>query len=999
MIILTKFKVSDCLFILIFSFFLSPPVSSQILIFQHLGIDKGFPANVVYDIDQDQHGDIWLGTDIGLFRYDNQAYLSYSHPSVKDSEIIEVCRADSILFFASLSGNVFYVKKDTVYKLTTDSTFQGINQIIYNSTDKLIYFMALKGLTVYAIEQEEIIAQHLDQEICNGQIVKSDSIPTIYCPYNHEFLKYDLHQKKYVSSIKDNEKTSPIQPYPNCIIGYKSSNKSIVYKNLNNQEPDLSSLNQHLSSFNQIYSLKTDGLNNLWISCDLGLFRVNLDQPAVIEDLSMSVNGHRVNCIFRDREGNYWFGTNGGGVYFWNGNNTLHYNSNNSKLPNNYIYKVYTDPPNTIFVGTKESWLSKIDSTGISNFQLPNTKEAIYDMEKLPNGKILVANTCLYQIDTKLGQISNLSDIFQSCLIKEIYLDDNLQLSYAAGNMFHLNYTENLINITSINNRAYALTHYKDDFIIGSTGGLLTINIANNPKIKHTDKPNSDHEYHISLVRPKKIIYQEFKHHVVQPIEIKNGAVNSSITSLLSLDSTSFWVGTKTHGLYLIKNDSIVYHYHKSNGLNSNVINEISLDEDHKLWIATPNGVNYLSENGKEIASITTNNGLLTNYVNSIAVNAKNIYVGTPIGLSILKEQELTLESQPAGVTVRTVYVNDKPRTLRNSYNLNYKENSIFVKFANASFKQDYNYKYKIGKEKWKIAQNRAFYLQNLSPGKYDLSLKLETLNGNSGPEKHLQIIINYPWWQTKTFFLLTTIFTLLLLRFLYRRQTRILLYRSKRKEETNRKLAELKLQALQAQMNPHFIFNSLNAIQSFVLVGDNTIASEYLGEFSRLMRMFLESSRNRYITLKEEILLLELYVKLEKLRFEDKFQFNFTYDNIDLEQEIPSMLLQPFVENAINHGLLFKKGKGILTIHLFKDNNHLICSIEDNGIGREKAMELKNRTSHSYQSRGMKIIAEKIDVLRIVDHVYASIKITDLFDEKMESIGTRVIIKIPLED
>jgi len=213
-------------------------------------------------------------------------------------------------------------------------------------------------------------------------------------------------------------------------------------------------------------------------------------------------------------------------------------------------------------------------------------------------------------------------------------------------------------------------------------------------------------------------------------------------------------------------------------------------------------------------------------------------------------------------------------------------------------------------------------------------------------------------------------------------------------------KLSNLEMKALQAQVNPHFIFNCLNSINQMITDGEKKNASWYLTKFSKLIRLILESSEDSEVSLKNELAMLEAYIQLEELRFNGKITYNLSIDKlIDSENTyIPSMLLQPFVENAIWHGLMPKKAKenGSIHISVNKDENQLRCSIEDNGIGREKAAEQQQKSVWKSKSMGLKITEER---LRLVSEEFQRqlIKITDLKDSVGKALGTRVEVQIPI--
>jgi len=211
---------------------------------------------------------------------------------------------------------------------------------------------------------------------------------------------------------------------------------------------------------------------------------------------------------------------------------------------------------------------------------------------------------------------------------------------------------------------------------------------------------------------------------------------------------------------------------------------------------------------------------------------------------------------------------------------------------------------------------------------------------------------------------------------------------------------AELEMQALRAQMNPHFIFNCLNAINHFILVNDANTASDYLTKFSRLIRIVLDNSFRKGIFLSEELESLRLYIELEQIRFDNHFSYEISLtDDFDVDDiVIPPMLLQPFIENAIWHGLMYKDGSGILTVELKRENEILFCSITDNGIGRKRSTELKSSLSANKKSLGMNITANRLQLLNEGIGEQIGLQIIDLLDSFSQSAGTRVIITIPIK-
>ena len=203
-----------------------------------------------------------------------------------------------------------------------------------------------------------------------------------------------------------------------------------------------------------------------------------------------------------------------------------------------------------------------------------------------------------------------------------------------------------------------------------------------------------------------------------------------------------------------------------------------------------------------------------------------------------------------------------------------------------------------------------------------------------------------------------------------------------------------LELKSLRTQMNPHFIFNSLNSVNSFISKNGSRSANKYLSRFSQLMRAVLENSKHDFVSLESELRILELYIELEHLRFQDKFDYSFQVaGDIDAETlQIPPMLVQPYIENSVWHGLRYLENKGKLSVSVIKENNSLCWTIEDNGIGRKASQQMKTDNQKLGNSTGMKNIEQRLNILNKMNSTAMTTEVEDL-DQ-----GTRVTIRIPFK-
>ncbi|MCU0446468.1 MAG: histidine kinase [Microscillaceae bacterium] len=332
---------------------------------------------------------------------------------------------------------------------------------------------------------------------------------------------------------------------------------------------------------------------------------------------------------------------------------------------------------------------------------------------------------------------------------------------------------------------------------------------------------------------------------------------------------------------------------------------------------------------------------------------------------------------------------------------LNYDQNFLAIEFTAMVFtepeKNEYAYRL-IGYDRdWVYSgTRRTAYYTGLKGGEYVLEYKAANNHGFWGKVKKLKIVVIPPFWETYWFRGLLILIFLGLVYGVYRFRVGQI----RREANFRRRLAETEMAALRAQMNPHFIFNCLSSIHHFTLINDGKSASKYLTKFARLIRLVLENSREPKLTLARELHTLQIYIEMELLRFSNRFEYQLQIaQNIEPETlYIPPLLLQPYVENAIWHGLMQKKKAGNLMIFVSLAHNNLLhIEIEDDGIGRAQAQALKSKSALQEKSFGMRITANRIEVINELFNLETKVSIIDLRDENGDPSGTKVVLEIPV--
>lgn len=451
--------------------------------------------------------------------------------------------------------------------------------------------------------------------------------------------------------------------------------------------------------------------------------------------------------------------------------------------------------------------------------------------------------------------------------------------------------------------------------------------------------------------------------------------------------------------------------------LGNQTIISITEDANGNLWFGTSGNGAYLLEKN-ELETINTN---IINYkspniysstnVENEKIESKFILKNFPANLNdtafqkvssskIIRTDYFFNDTVAPVVFVNSIKINGIDTSTLTHYELNYGMNSIEIKISGVSSgKSDLQYKYKLeGKdEDWIYSVNTSVYYPTLAPGYY--TFKVLAMN-DSGVWSTTPAIITFniqkPYYKSVWFILscllLLIAITLLLMFFINKQHQQ----KNKLLEAQKQKILLSELQVLRSQMNPHFIFNTLNSIQSFITNNESKDAVIYLSKFAKLMRATLANTKTQRISLKDEIEALTLYLELEQLRLNHKFTYQISVDDkIDTQYEqVPSMLIQPYVENAIWHGISHLEGNGIIRVQFLLEKENLIkCIVEDNGIGREQAMKMKKSTSTSF---GMSITKERIEILNSLGGNNLTIKINDLTTNNKPA-GTRIELFIPI--
>ncbi|HET6991753.1 MAG TPA: histidine kinase, partial [Bacteroidia bacterium] len=459
------------------------------------------------------------------------------------------------------------------------------------------------------------------------------------------------------------------------------------------------------------------------------------------------------------------------------------------------------------------------------------------------------------------------------------------------------------------------------------------------------------------------------------------------------------WACTDSKGIVEMEKGKIIRFYNSADGLASDICYDIAFDDCNRAWVGTNKGLCCIDLSGNQkTKTYNMSHGLISNEISRLAIMRNELYVNTPKGLCVVDVNQIHTNKIPPPVYITDILENNKSVGKENRFT--YGENNFTFILEAISYQNPsgilYMYRLSGLDTTWRSSNTGEITFNNLDDGNYKLEAIAINSDGTKSKSPATYIFtITPPFWKTIWFFILEFLFLCGAVYGIILWRTRIIRKKESEKTALNKMIAEYQMSAIRAKMNPHFIFNAINSIQNYILDNNTQYAYDYLAKFSKLIRQVLVNSEHNLITLQTELEMLAIYIELEQRRFSNKFEYEIVSDEkIPLNEiKIPTLLIQPFVENAIWHGImnLPKTRTGKLSICISSEKNELLIEIKDNGIGRKESTLRKNGNGH--KSMGILLSQKRMEILKAIGNENIIIEIVDLFDEQQIASGTLVKI------
>lgn len=985
--------------------------------FRRLGVEEGLPSSKVYHAIQDKNGYIWFATGKGVAKYNGYDFKIFSQTNgLSHSEAWRLFEDSKGRIWVSTFGSSFcYIQNDTVGKIDN----LDLNRVQAND-----FWEDAKGCIWVKMRNRIVVIEDGKAQLFKPKGV-AGSINFLGSTYDKSKVFFSTSTEVYEYSIAD-KSVKKIVDIPNkgidVLVFKKESSKDDIF---------LYALDKEIYEFypNQRLFAKLASASKPTIILPFDKGRKYIVRNARGENAVIDENGQElrdfplssesgINDILIDAEGSIWQSTQDEGVY------TCPQNGKHVKI-HSLVYEgkrlsisaMTFDDKGQLWMGTKDG----------SVFIFANGEYKPYLTQRLraPFKPFWVRQMAM----TSDGSIHIACEGQNRFYFSENYPlnmpNFEPELSYGKDKKLGIGrakvsyYTAK--SIKAVGNDLWVGTHCSVIRHKESLGSLSLTKMLNDDFQVKNYAVQPDKFDRIWLGTPNGLFFvQNYTLNNLDELKKKYPILQQTITDIVAdQESNVLWVGTEAYGLFKVKLEANGITVEEGM-LKDAFVNRIFLDTQKRLWVATNNGV-YWSRfpNDKKWQRISTAHGLPTNEINDVIEKDDKLYVGTPKGLCVVDYKKLEFVYKPSRLHVTSFDVSGKPLEWSGKeIKLSHTQNDIEIGYVAISHKSkgEINYLYRLeGAEtnaNWHNTQALQVEFPKLSPGKYLFRIKALDVNGVSSQEQQVAFVIEPAFWDTLLFRVLVLVFVVSGSLAVYWRWNKKRRDKELKQQELAKRFSKIKLTALQEQMNPHFVFNSLNAIQSYIIESivhiqskteaqgseESTrllfIANQYLVEFSELIRLFLNASRASYTTIQNECELLSKYVSLEKMRFAGRFDTNIvTEPGLNQQMLIPSVLLQPLVENAINHGFNGINRKGNIQIRFFMENGMLHILVEDDGIGYHQSQLLKRKSESGHKSLGMSIVFERLELLNDVDNLDISYVLTDLGLDSPQRTGTRIKI------
>ena len=1031
------FILKRTIFLLIFFFLLNKlPVNAQLqnsYSFNRYDAEDGLINEYNAFFFTDSRGFLWISSTNGLNRFDGQRTKKYVHIENDSTSLID--NNIQSPFLEDDNGDIWFCTFEAIhcYKRSKDA-FEH-------------YWIEKDGKKI----ENNYYTFHLDKEGYLWLRLRS---------WSNKPLLYKFNTRKNSQAKNEYFQVSNFNGFRSQVYNSSQNNLLYSYPSLSGYglvEYEFSPLsktpqvNEYFTDTDKdifkkklkIRAVSFDNEENIWLATDIGLVLMNRKNKSY--QIFDKFNGIALNntlAMVTWRNNNLILSTEKEGVFFFDKAKKKFYHNLRQDNATDNSNGLCSNKFNSLYIDSLENLLlSSWNNSCMSHINLKKIKFASLQIsEEFKNNKFFRAiednigniwvsctegDIIVYDKNKKIIKQYDAS-LFPEKRIRTLLTDDKGRIwLFTDHQLFYYDKSKDKFQtiIVAKDFQINDIIQLKDKRLLFTTSqGLYEIKENNSGFYVEKFKQITPQYLNASMSRifqdSHQNVYVDYNNAGIHVFNVKNNELTFQTDIKLVEEISGFyekkdtlWVygGKGLWKIYLLEDKT----YHTELVQPISFLYGIEEDKKGQLWLVTDNGLYRFNPLTNQIKKFTASDGIKAKFLSKIIqTSTGEMWVTGLNNINVFRPEEIADYDNPPIVQITGIRVNDAPYTKQGEVSeikkmiLNYEDNTIDLEFVAIEFGDSPSNRVKFrldnldAEGKWFEMPNIKphFTYYKLPPGTYTFRVKGFNSDGiESRADKTLVIRILPPWYLTWWAIALWVLMALGLIYGFVQWRLHIL----KKREEFKQKILQTEMKALRAQMDPHFLFNTMNSINAFILKNDKIKASRFLTDFSHLIRKILDFSKEETISLEKEEEILRGYLEMEAMRFDNNFDYDITvHDALDpWDTQVPTMILQPFIENAILHGIRHKtEGRGNIQISFVPDGTEFFkCILEDNGIGREKAAEInKNVRQKSHVSKGMSITNDRIEILNHQRVKKTELIIEDLYTPEQQASGTRVTIRIP---
>jgi ligand-binding sensor domain-containing protein/signal transduction histidine kinase len=947
-----KLHIGKLVLIFLFLMHWLSPATAQRLVWTTYTTEQGLSGNYVYTSIQDRQGYLWFATDNGICRFDGYEFVRPVDTSAaRGSEAFLVTEdPDGAIWFARLDGSLWHIEQDTVRAWKHNRTIAELrgNHLILEdmaiAQDGTVW-LAARRLGLVSIDANGQYRVHsrpkrtpvfafteIGDRLLHATQLGLDSLPHV-------------HSEMSVVHWNDGEATtlaalnfSP-PPVDKELGAWRLRNgdwlfsASGVFYLVSGQQV-LWKVKSGIIAEDVLETADGEILVAAFVGSTTGLFRFSSLEDVRRNNYQHLLPAHFVADIHEDSQGGWWLSLLNGGVMHCKNPGIAVFDVADG-LPSNQVTCLAHNGGDSLFLGIYPQNVAVLDSrTGAITLLTQPLAERVeilfYDTS---HQRLWCGNALSYWEANQWNAFSNREGLVPVMVAKRISMDPSTHALWmsATYGFFKLSTLEGKYESVDMTGRTFSVL----------ADGQGTLWVTTNAGLR----------------------VWEQGHYQAPPFE--HPALRHQPRDVVMLPDGGMAIGLRSAGVLIRAVDGTLTHFTEQNGLASDFITKLYCSPEGVLYACSNAGLSRLSpraDGSWELAAINVKSGLPSNEINDVITLGNATWLATNRGL--VRLSDIPRVSPIPAPLLERLLINNTAVALPAELKLQHSDNNLSIRFLSLHYRSagDILYRYRLlqVRDDFQYTKSREVNYANLRPGAYTFEVQAQNEAGAWSAPTQLSFEIWPAWWQTAWFFAALTMLLAGSMTWGYQRYVQ----NKRREAEIKSKIHELELKALRAQMNPHFIFNCLNSIQNYIAGNDSEAATRYLGRFARLVRLALHGSVDGEHSLREEMEMLDSYLALEQLRFQGRFSYTIEASpDLDTDEfTLPPMLVQPFVENALLHGLKNKTEEGRISVAFSVEGDQLVVTVTDNGPGFEPMSG--HAAERGYRSVGMMLTQQRLALL-----------------------------------